>query len=89
MTKRYVSAVFRVVAITPAIETASAESLPAQTPAPQSQAGATTHASGQGAVSADRSGAKVQGSVKSSAAAHGGDNRATLAGDSPVNVVLT
>jgi hypothetical protein len=69
MTARYISAVFRVGVITLAIATASAQSPPAQTPAPQSQAGATAQASGQGAVSADRSGAKTQGNAYLSVAA--------------------
>jgi hypothetical protein len=89
MTTRYISAVFLVVATALAVAASSAQSPPAQTPAPQSQAGASARTSGQGAVSADRSGAQAQGSAGSSAAAHAGDNSATLAGDSSVNAVLT
>lgn len=89
MTTRYVSAVFRVLATTLAIATASAQSPPLRTPASQSQADSSAQAAAQGAVSADRSGAKAEGNASSSAAAHAGDNSATLAGDSSVSAVLT
>jgi hypothetical protein len=89
MTKRYISALFLVVATTFTLVRASAQSAPAQTPPPESQASASAQASGQGAVGADRSGAKAQGDASSSAAAHAGDNSAQLAGDSSVNAVLT
>ena len=89
MTTRYIPAVFLSLAAALAIAPASAQGPPAQSPPSKSPAGASTQASGQGAVAADRSGASAQGNASSSAAAHAGDNSAALESGSSVNAVLT
>jgi hypothetical protein len=88
MTARYISAVFRVGVITLAIATASAQSPPAQTPAPQSQAGARLKRRDK-APSAPIAPAPRRSVTRTlPLPPRAGDNSATLAGDSSVNAVL-
>lgn len=89
MHTRYISTALIALVGCLAGSTTLAQSPPSQSPASQGQAGASTQASGQGAVAVGRSGATARGAGSSEAAGHVGDHTAQLAADSSANAVLT